>query len=181
MTLEGGHSNFEYLAIYDINVTDSQQVILFSKFGLFCYDTISERFVEKFNPNFTSKLNGKRFYFWSDEHSGIHIIDTKQKEFISIKTDPGKFVENLFVDSQENIWMADVSDNRDKIGLNRFTKIPSYFNHYLTSDKESLVENSEASTPFNKHIDQWISMRRFDFIFQTHQTKSLNHASQSRK
>jgi hypothetical protein len=166
MKLEGDQTNFKSLAMYDINVTDSQQVILFSKFGLFCYDTISERFVEKFNPNFTSKLNGKRFYFWSDEHSDIHIIDTKQKEFISIKTDPGKFVENLFVDSQENIWMADISDNRDKIGLNRFTKIPSYFNHYLTSDKESLVENNEASAPFNKYTDQWISMRKIDFIFQ---------------
>lgn len=166
MNLGADLSNYKSLAMYDINVNDSGQVVLFTKFGLFSYDTVVDRFVENLNPKLTDKLIGKPFYFWSDEQSGFHIIDTNLKEFISIKPDPGKFVENLFVDSQETLWMADITDNRENIGLNRFVKTSSFFKHYLTYEKASLEENNMSSTSFNKYSDQWISMRGFDFIYQ---------------
>jgi hypothetical protein len=171
MNLGGDYSKYKSLAMYDINVNDSGQVFLFTKFGLFCYDPVVDSFVENIKPNFTGKFIGKPFYFWSDEQSGIHIIDTNLKEFITIKPEPGKFVENLFVDSQRTIWMADITDNRENIGLNRFIKFSSYFKHYLTNEKESLAENNMVSAFFDKYSDQWISMRGFDFIFQINKYK----------
>jgi streptogramin lyase len=162
----GDYSNYKSLAMYDIYVNDSGQINLFTKFGLFIYDSVVNMFVKKTNPMLHEELNGKPFYFWSDEESGINIIDTKQKEFISIKPDSGKFIENLFVDSQNTIWMADITDNRENIGLNRFTRNSSYFKHYLTNNIESVVENKKSSTMFNNNSDQFISMRGFDFIFQ---------------
>ncbi len=164
--LKGDNSRFKSLAMYDINVSDSGQVILFTKYGIFYYDTFCNGFVKNLNPNLAEKLMGKPFYFWSDEQSGINIIDITQKEFISIKPDPGKFIENLFVDSQKTIWMADVTDNRDNIGLNRFMRNSSYLKHYFTNDKESVVENKKSSITFNNNTDHWISMRGFDYIFQ---------------
>ena len=151
------YSNYKSLAMYDINVNDSGQVFLFTKFGLFCYDTIAQRFVENINTNFSGNFIGKPFYFCSDEKSGIHVIDTNQKEFFSIKPEPGKFIENLFVDSQKTLWMADITSNRENIGLNRYIKVPSYFTHYFTDKNEPDIKNILPSTLISKSSDKWIA------------------------
>lgn len=177
MNLVGNLSDFKSLAMYDVNVTESGLVFLFSKFGLFSYDTIALRFVKTYDPNLSAKLIGKPYYFCSDELSGIHVINTSRKELITIKPEPGKFVENLFVDCHENIWMADFTDDRGNIGLNRIAKVSSFFTHYLTNTKESVADNKKPSVYFDKNSDQWISMRGFDYIFQINKNdyfKKLN-------
>lgn len=75
----------------------------------------------------------------NDYKSGIHIIDTNQKQKISIKPGPGKFTEALFVDSQGIIWSGDINNSRENIGLNRYIKTPSYFKHYLTNNNETVI------------------------------------------
>jgi ligand-binding sensor domain-containing protein len=173
INIKGDHSDYKSLAMYDINVNDDGQITIFSKFGLFCYDPEDDNFVEYTNTDLIGKISGKPFYFWSDEKSGVYVLETNRNEVISIKPESGKLIENMFVDSQKNIWIADYTKNRENIGLIRYTKIPSCFRHYLTDDKEPVAENNLPSTPFNTNSDKWIALRGFDYIFRIKQNGSF--------
>lgn len=164
--IKGEHSEYKKLAMYDINVSNSGQILLFSKFGLFYFDPVKSRFIESSNPEFIGDIFGKPNYFWSDEKSGIHIIETRKREFIHIKPEPGKFIENLFVDLQKTIWVADITDNRENIGLNRYVKNPSYFRHYLNGYNKLFNANNFPPKLMNENSDKWIAMRGLNNIYQ---------------
>ncbi|GAB1451540.1 sensor histidine kinase [Draconibacterium sp.] len=158
------YSDYKTQVVYDMNINENGIIFLFSKFGLFSYDTAAGRFVENFNTAIPDQISGNPYYFWSDKKTGIHIFDTKEKEVFSINPQPKKFIENVFVDSQKTVWVADSTNSHENIGLTRYMKTMSYFKYYLTNVIEPATTNILSSTSKIKNQEKWIAMRGLENI-----------------
>jgi len=95
-------------SVYDIYTSETGKTWVFSTFGLFCSDSASNSFVESVLPDDLRQFSNKPYYFWSSEKSGIHIINTNNDKVYSIKQDLGKYVNCIFIDSQNTIWSGDI-------------------------------------------------------------------------
>jgi streptogramin lyase len=162
----GDDSEFKLLPAYDILIDEDEKIILFSKFGLFYFDKAVNRFVETDSSVLSGARSGKPYYFWSDEESGIHVIDSIQNKESIINPGQGKFIENLFVDRQGTIWSADFTANRENIGLNRYTTTPSYFKYYLTGENKTDVNIGKHSNQIEASSCKWVAMRGLETVFQ---------------
>ncbi len=164
--ITGDDSGFKTLAMYDICIDASDRILLFSKFGLFYFDIKTKRFVETDALSFSSANPVKPYHFWSNEKSGIHIFDSNQNLENIIEVEPGKFIENLFVDRQGTIWSADITLDRENIGLHKYIITPSYFKYYLTGSGKSTSKTEKHSTPIKNNSCKWVAMHGLETIFQ---------------
>jgi ligand-binding sensor domain-containing protein len=166
ITIDDMFSDYKTQAFYDINVDDHGNILIFSKFGLYCWDTDAQKFTEHPHAANPAQLSGKPFYFWSDKTSGIHIFDTNSKEAFSIVAKKKKFIENVFVDSQNTVWVADSTNSHEDIGLSRFMKTPSFFKYYLSNMEGPSTDVAPPPASINDSPDVWIAMRGLDHILK---------------
>ena len=136
------HNN---LNVFQIYVSGSEKTWLFSKYGLYSFNPVTEQFVENTAPISPEEFTGKPYFVWTSESTGINIIDTKNKNTFSIKSDSGKYIETAFIDRSNTIWSGDISESRQNIGMTRHLKTRGYFKNYLTkkgrTDKTSMVSS----------------------------------------
>jgi streptogramin lyase len=152
--------------VFDIYVTESGKVWLFSKYGLFYLDRKLNRFFENNNPVNPGEFKGKPFFLWADDKSGINVIDTENESYFTIKSKNGNFIESLIIDNEGIIWSSDINNQRENIGLNRYIKIPDYFRHFFTGSNEN--DSASLVFPILKDInnDLWVGKRYLDYILR---------------
>lgn len=145
-----------YTGDFDFYISESGKTWLFSKYGLFNFDKIKGSFVVNKTPIEPDEFKGKSFYIWTDEKTGIHVLDTKNKSLTTIEPKNENFTETVFIDKTGIIWSGDINSDQENIGLNRYVKSPDYFTHYLTDKTES---NLVFPVLKDKNHDLWVGTR----------------------
>ena len=155
--------NFDVLDFYQ---SKSGKTWMFSKYGLFIYNQNQnkfQRFSSLINPE---EFSGKPYFTWLDEITGINIVDTRVNSYFSIRTDPDKFVETVFIDQHNTVWSGTISGSKDNIGLNRYTKFPKYFKYYLTEKNEKDESNLVCSILKDCYGDIWAGIRNSNYLIR---------------
>lgn len=158
--LKQSHGNF------DVFTTNSNETWLFSKFGLFLFDKENNTFILKHNIHNVSKLNGKPYFSWIDENSGINIINSETGKHFLIPNPPGLYYETMFQDKNGNIWAGTVSETRTNIGLVMFRPTPENIHHYLTGFNENGDINLVFPVIKDKYGNIWAGTRSLNYIYK---------------
>lgn len=154
------------LESFDIYHSSSGKTWLFSKSGLYLFDSKQNRFTKYSSKVDPTEFTGKDYFHWMDEKSGINIIETGTNTHFTIPARDGNYFETSFIDRNKTIWAATVSKVPDNIGLKRYIRIPDYFKHYLT--KKSGDSESHLVFPILKDRsgDIWAGINNSAFLFQ---------------
>jgi ligand-binding sensor domain-containing protein len=151
---------------FDIYISGSGKTWLFSRYGLFYFDNAQERFVDNKSPVDPGEFKGKPYFVWTDDKSGIHIIDTKNEWLVNLTSKNENFIETVFIDKSGIIWSGDVNPSHENIGLNRYLKIPDYFEHFLTGKNENNSINLVFPILKDENNDLWIGTRYLDYLIR---------------
>ena len=152
--------------VLDFYQSKSGKTWMFSKYGLFLYNQDQNQF-QRYSSHITpEEFTGKPYFTWLDETSGINIIDTQANSYFSIKTDPDKYFETVFIDQHKTIWSGTISPSKDNIGLNRYIKTPKYFKHYLTEKNEKNESNLVCSVLKDCYGDIWAGIRNSNYLIR---------------
>jgi ligand-binding sensor domain-containing protein len=150
----------------DVYIARSGKTWLFSRYGLFYLDEGKGGFVENNLPVDPGEFKGKPYFIWTEDKTGIHVIDTKQESLINLKPKEENFIETVFIDKAGIIWSGDINPSRENIGLNRYLKIPDYFKHYLTGKNENNSDNLVFPIVKDKNSELWVGTRYLDYLFR---------------
>jgi ligand-binding sensor domain-containing protein len=115
----------------DIYVSDSSKIWFFTRYGLFRFDSLKNKIVKNNFDVHAGDFKGKPYFIWTDDDSGIHIIDSEKRSLINIRLDKEDYTETTFIDNTGIIWSGNVNQQLSKLGLNQYLKTPSYFRNYL--------------------------------------------------
>jgi ligand-binding sensor domain-containing protein len=151
---------------FDLYISETGKTWLFSKYGLFYLDTLNNYFVENKAVIDPSEFKGKNYYIWTQDNSGIHIINTSDRSLINIKPENKKFIESVFVDKNGTIWFGDINQSRENVGLKKYLKIPSYFRHFLTGKNENNSSNLVFPIVEDNNKDLLVGARYLDYLFR---------------
>ena len=166
-------------AVFDVHCTEAGSTWLFSTFGIFQMPAGSESFEKRTSLNSLEEITGKPHFFWSDDETGINVLDTKTQEILHIGTEKEKYVGCIFVDSENTIWNGESAETHDHIGLNRTIRAPRIFNHYLTEKNEFGNDHLVFPILKDKNKDIWAGTRGLDYLFkikpngEVHKTKFI--------
>jgi streptogramin lyase len=150
---------------FDIHVSESGKTWLFSKYGLFYLDSSSHSFLENSDVLIPSEFNGKKYFTWTEDKTGIHIINTIDHTHVNIRPDDKNFIETVFIDNMGIVWSGDINPTRDNIGLKKYLKIPSYFRHFLTGKNENNIPNLVFPIVKDIYGDIIVGTRYLDYLF----------------
>ena len=151
---------------FDIYASGSGKTWLFSKYGLFFLDSVKDRFVENERAIDLNEFKGKTYFIWTEDKTGIHIINTKDKSLINLKPENGYFIESVLIDRSDNIWSGDVDQLQKNMGLNRYLKTPKYFKHFLTGKNENNSINLVFPILKDKNKDLLVGTRYLEYLFR---------------
>ena len=167
-----GYSQFESSGYhnttgnFDIYISQSGKTWLFCRYGLFHLDQSKGLFIENNKPVDCMEFKGRQFFVWTDDKTGIHIINTKSNSLINFKPENGNFTEAVYIDKSGIIWSGDVNPSREGIGLKMYLKIPQYFKHYLVGKNENNSGNLVFPIIKDKYEDLWVGIRYLDYLFR---------------
>jgi len=119
----------------NVYLSDSSQIWFFSRYGLFRYDKDAGQIVRNPKNPDAACFKGRPFYIWTDDESGIHIIDTETDSILVIKPDGKDYTETTFIDNSGIIWSGNTNMYQSNIGLHEYIRTPGYFKTYPGSDK----------------------------------------------
>jgi ligand-binding sensor domain-containing protein len=149
---------------FDFYISESGKIWLFSKYGLFFYDPTKENFVKNENAINPTDFKGKPSFIWSEEKSGIQILDTKSRTLTNIATKDHHFIEAVFQDHSGRIWSGDINQAREQIGLNRYQKVPDYFKHFLTLKDKGNSPYLITRILKDKNNNLWAGTKYLDYL-----------------
>lgn len=151
---------------FNIYISESGKIWLFSKYGLFYYDPTKENFVKNENPVNPSEFKDKPSFVWTEEKTGIQIMDTKHKLLTNLGKNGDNFIETVLIDQIGNIWCGDINQAKEQIGLNKYQKVPEYVNHYLTGQSETNLPYSVTRILKDKENNLWIGIKNLDYLIR---------------
>jgi len=172
--------NSDQLSIYQ---SETNHIWMFSKFGLFLFDPVRNEFLSYTSKIDPGEFKGQPYFIWQDDRTGINIIDTEAKSHFTLKPEPGQYFEAVFIDQQQTVWSGTISQSKDKIGLNRYIRIPQYFRHYLTEKNENNESNHVTPILKDRFGDIWAGAKGLDYLYQIkpegkiNKVKYLNHSA----
>jgi streptogramin lyase len=151
---------------FDIFQSVTGNTWLFCKYGLYLLDPEEEKFNPFTGPVDPEEFSEKPFYAWSDDFTGLHMINTIEKKHIHIHAQPGSFITSIYSDRFNTIWSGDLNEFREGIGLNRYLPVHGFFRHYLT-DKD-ISDNRRLVFPMlkDRNGDIWAGTRHSENIFR---------------
>jgi len=150
---------------FNIYVSGAGKTWLFSKYGLFYLDTLRNCFMENQGVIDPLQFTGSKYFTWTEEESGIHIINTDEHSVTNIKSKDGNFIESVLIDKSGTIWSGDINQSHENIGLKKYIRIPSYFSHYLTEKNE--YNSPNLVFPIVKDINDnlIVGTRHLNYLF----------------
>ena len=166
-----GLHNSDQLSIYQ---SELNHTWMFSKYGLFLFDPEKNEFLPYSSKIDVDEFKGQRYFIWQDDRSGINIIDTEKKSHFSFKPDPGQYFETVFIDQQQTVWTGTISQSKDKIGLNRYIKIPDHFKHYLTEKNKNNESNHITPILKDRFGDIWAGAKGLGYLYQIKPDGKIN-------
>ena len=148
----------------EIYISESGKTWLFSRYGLFYMDETQHNFIKNIDPVNPAEFNGKPYFVWADDKTGLYLIDAKHKSIINIKPKKESFIESIFIDKSGIIWCGDINASNDNIGLNRFITGDGYFRHYLTNSGRN--NSTNLVFPILKDVNKniWAGTRNLDYL-----------------
>lgn len=141
-----------------IIVSGNGSLWLSCKYGLYRYNAISGQFIHVNNFNQDGYPDQKSFC-WSDELTGLNILNTADGSLANLPVPGGDFVECFFIDREGAIWSGNINKSRADLGLTRYTRIPDFFSHYLTGNHGDRRTNIVFPVVKDRNGDLWIGTR----------------------
>ncbi len=146
-----------------VHVSEDGNIWLSCKYGLYRCDTLARQFnhVNNFDRN---GYPDRKFYCWSDEQTGITVVNTSDGSLTNLTPPSGDYVECFYVDSEGTVWSGNINQSRAGLGLNRYTRIPDFFTHYLTRNRYDSTSNIIFPVAKDRNGDLWIGTRYDDCL-----------------
>lgn len=159
-------TSFRKPTVYSVFTDLQKKTWLFTSFGLFHLDKESKRFLRNHSEVCAESFFNKSDLFWSDENTGVHIIRSKGKEILNIKTPPGNYIGAIFIDSQNTIWTGSCAATWEDIGLTRFIETPDLIKHYFT--EKNRLNNQHLVLPVlkDKFENIWVGTKGLSNLFR---------------
>lgn len=157
------HDGYEYFNVF---ISGSGTTWLFTKYGLFRLNVVRNQFEKYTGPIHPEEFTGKPYFFWFDDETGAHWIDTNERELKNMPGLPGIYFESFFIDRSHTVWYSTVSESRGNMGLVRRAETPSWFRHYLTGMDESGQLHLVFPLVKDENGDIWAGTRGTDQILR---------------
>jgi ligand-binding sensor domain-containing protein len=140
----------------DIFISSSDKTWIFSRYGLYKYDPVRMEIVKSNIDPPREEFTGKKYYVWTEDETGIHVIDTRRKCILNIKPEDNEYFETVFVDSSGIIWSGTIDPQNKKTGLNQHVFAPAYFRNYLVGNTETKASNMVYTILKDRNNDIWV-------------------------
>lgn len=160
---------------FDIYQTKAGNTWLFSKYGLFLFNTIDNEFSLYTGTIHPEEFTDRPYFTWFDDSSGLHIIDTEKKSHFNIGTDSGTYFETAFFDMQHTLWCGTISKSTKNIALKRYIWTPDYFKHYLTENSHDKESNQVVPILKDRFGDIWIGAKGLDHLVRIKADGTIQH------
>lgn len=152
--------------VFDVFVSEKGETCLFTTFGIYSLSAASNNFKKTTEPSKSSRLKGKPFFYWSDQETGISLLETQSGEIHRVKTDQNNYVACIFMDRENNLWSGESAESLDNIGLKRYIKTPDRFKHYFTKKNEHGNKHLVFPILKDRFGDTWVGTRGLDYVFR---------------
>jgi len=147
----------------EINIDDSGNLWLICKYGIFVCDTERKEFKAVKSVD-RDLFNNRGIFYWMDESSGINILDAKNNSILNLPLPAGDYAECIYFDRSGTLWSSNINQAREGLGLNRYTKVPDYFSHYVSDKNEDSSVNIVFPVLKDRNQDLWIGTRYQSFL-----------------
>lgn len=142
----------------EIYYSTTGATLLACKYGLFTCDTAKRKFVpvNRIKPDLFQK--GQSICL-TDEHHGIFVLNTDDGSLINLPVRGSDYTECVYTDGTGTVWSGNINGTRENLGLNRYTRVPSWFSHYQTGMNEDSSVNIVFPVLKDRNGDLWIGTR----------------------
>ena len=160
--------------VLDFYQSKSGNLWMFSKYGLFVYNRFKNAFIPNKSRILPDEFTGKPYFKWIDETTGINVIDTQLNSYFTIKADPEKYFETVFIDKHKILWSGNISKSKDNIGLGKYNRIPKYFKQFLTEKNEKKESYQICSVLKDRFGNIWAGLRNQDYLIRIKPNGEIN-------
>jgi ligand-binding sensor domain-containing protein len=155
---------YNFIPSYNFYESFDNKVWMLSNLGQFLLDTIRMKFNE-YNYKIPEKdlAPGDQF-LWTKIKDSIYFYNPGSKEVIQISSEPFKFIEALYIDSFNTLWMGSMTEYGDGQGLTRYTMTSSFFKNVLLKKDKTSEDVAVFSVLKDKYRNIWVGGRNLDYI-----------------